>query len=60
MDDVDFLGEVIHIRGKGKKESLVPLGSHALAALRHYVTMLGPDPRATTPPNEDGTSHRRT
>lgn len=37
MDDVDFLGEVIHIRGKGKKERLAPIGSSALRATQHYI-----------------------
>lgn len=37
MDDVDFLGEVIHIRGKGKKERLAPIGSNALQAIQHYI-----------------------
>jgi integrase/recombinase XerC len=37
MDDVDFLGEVIHIRGKGKKERLSPIGSSALQAIQHYI-----------------------
>ncbi|MHC4705426.1 MAG: site-specific integrase [Planctomycetota bacterium] len=27
MDDIDFLGEVVHIRGKGKKERIAPIGS---------------------------------
>ncbi len=43
--DLDEYGEALHIRGKGKKERLVPLGSHALAAIRHYLTMLHQDPR---------------
>lgn len=37
MDDVDFLGEVIHIRGKGKKERLCPIGSGALQSIQHYI-----------------------
>ncbi len=43
--DLDEYGEALHIRGKGKKERLVPLGSHALAAIRHYLTMFHQDPR---------------
>lgn len=37
MDDVDFLGEVIHIRGKGKKERIAPIGTSALQAIQHYI-----------------------
>jgi len=37
MDDVDFLGEVIRIRGKGKKERIAPIGSSALQAIQHYM-----------------------
>lgn len=44
-DDLDIEGEALRIRGKGKKERLVPLGSHALAAIRRYVDSIGADPR---------------
>jgi len=37
MDDVDFLGEVIHVRGKGKKERIAPISSSALQAIQHYM-----------------------
>jgi len=37
MDDVDFLGEVVHIKGKGKKERISPVGSSALQAIQHYI-----------------------
>lgn len=37
MDDIDFLGEVVHIRGKGKKERIAPIGSSALQAIQHYM-----------------------
>ncbi len=37
MDDVDFLGEIIHIRGKGKKERIAPISSSALQAIQHYM-----------------------
>ena len=37
MDDVDFLGEIIHIRGKGKKERIAPVGSRALQAIQNYI-----------------------
>lgn len=37
VEDVDFFGEVLRVRGKGKKERLVPAGSKALSAIRDYV-----------------------
>ncbi len=37
MDDVDFLGEVIHVRGKGKKERITPIGASALQVIQHYM-----------------------
>jgi integrase/recombinase XerC len=37
IEDVDFLGEVLHVRGKGKKERLTPIGSAALQAIQHYM-----------------------
>ncbi len=37
MDDVDFLGEVVHIRGKGKKERIAPISSSALRVIQHYM-----------------------
>lgn len=37
LDDVDFLSEVIHVRGKGKKERICPVGSRALQSIQHYL-----------------------
>jgi tyrosine recombinase XerC len=36
-DDVDFIGGIIKVMGKGKKERLVPIGDKALSALRDYL-----------------------
>lgn len=45
LSDVDFLGEVLHVKGKGKKERLAPVGSSALQALQRYLTFRDADPR---------------
>jgi len=37
MDDIDFLGEVVHIRGKGKKERIAPISSSTLQIIQHYM-----------------------
>lgn len=37
IEDVDFLGEVLHVRGKGKKERIAPIGSSALQSIQHYM-----------------------
>ena len=39
LDDIDFLGEVIHVRGKGKKERISPIGTSALQVIQHYQEM---------------------
>jgi integrase/recombinase XerC len=45
FDDVDDSGEALKVRGKGKKERVVPLGSHALQALSHYRNLVRKDSR---------------
>lgn len=37
LSDVDLAHEVVRCIGKGNKERLVPLGSHAVRALREYL-----------------------
>jgi integrase/recombinase XerC len=51
MDDVDFLGEVVHIRGKGKKERIAPISSSALQIIQHYIEFR--NKRAQNNPNFD-------
>ena len=36
-DDVDFFSELVRVRGKGKKERIVPVGSVALKAIQTYA-----------------------
>lgn len=44
-EDLDVAGEALRVRGKGRKERIVPLGSHALEAVQRYMTMAKGDPR---------------
>ena len=37
VPDVDFTGEVIKARGKGRRERMCPIGSFALQAIKAYV-----------------------
>lgn len=37
MDDIDFLGEVLRVRGEGKRERIVPVSSSALQVIQHYM-----------------------
>jgi len=43
LEDIDPIGEVAHVRGKGRRERLAPLGSYAMRALNRYL-----DARAET------------
>ena len=36
FDDFDFFNETIKVKGKGAKERIVPVGSHAIEALNKY------------------------
>jgi len=52
LDDVDFLSEVIHVRGKGKKERICPVGSRALQSIQRYLEFR--NRRMESDPNFDG------
>ena len=45
IDDLDLEGAALRVHGKGKKERLVPLGTHALNAIARYIEMLKADAR---------------
>ena len=40
-DNIDFIGGVLKIFGKGKKERLVPIGDRALRCIRRYLERRG-------------------
>jgi integrase/recombinase XerC len=44
--DLNESNECIVIRGKGRRERIVPLGAHALKSLRHYLDMLDAEMKA--------------
>lgn len=44
LEDLDDAGEALRVRGKGRKERVVPLGSHALGSIRNYANLLRADP----------------
>ncbi|MFK7960788.1 MAG: tyrosine recombinase XerC [Phycisphaerales bacterium] len=46
--DIDVDEQAMIVRGKGRRERLVPLGTHALKAIAHYREMLLADPRGKT------------
>jgi len=51
VTDVDFSNGLAKVRGKGRKERIVPVGGPALSALRVYI-----DGRAETGKNKTGTN----
>ncbi|MHC4976392.1 MAG: tyrosine recombinase XerC [Planctomycetota bacterium] len=45
LEDLDEPNEALLVRGKGRKERLVPLGSHALGAINKYIAKVNNDPK---------------
>ncbi len=37
LEDVDFIGGIVKVRGKGKKERIVPIGDKAIFAMQEYL-----------------------
>ncbi len=48
VQDVDFVGQAIRVRGKGKKQRVSPVGLTALNAVRKFLDLRQGDPRAAT------------
>lgn len=44
--DVDFVGEALHVRGKGKKQRVTPISPTALAWIKRYMELRRQDPKA--------------
>ena len=47
--DIDWDEAVVRVRGKGRKERMVPIGEPALNAIRHYWGFLRQPPSASEP-----------
>ncbi len=49
VDDVNWTEGLVHLRGKGRKERIVPIGNVAVEAIRDYHASLAPDASRLTP-----------
>lgn len=50
IGDIDEAGQALVVRGKGRKERIVPLGSHAITAISHFLAMRREATRDTPDP----------
>jgi len=48
-EDIDWNDQLVRVRGKGKKERLVPIGAPALEAIQKYWSFLRQPPSFTAP-----------
>ncbi len=58
VEDMDWNEQLVRVRGKGKKERLVPIGSPALEAIQRYWTLLPDPPAGATPVFQSETKTR--
>lgn len=56
--DIDWPEQIVRVRGKGKKERLVPIGEPALRAIRSYWAMLPQPPAGNAPVFQSETKAR--
>ena len=49
VEDIDWSEKLVRVRGKGKKERLVPVGQPALRAIENYWAVLTKPPLGTQP-----------
>lgn len=49
VEDIDFGEQIVRVRGKGKKERLVPIGEPALRAIQNYWSQLLEPPMGIQP-----------
>jgi integrase/recombinase XerC len=47
LADVDLHANVLHVRGKGKKQRVIPLGPGAVKAILHFLDLRRNDPRGS-------------
>jgi integrase/recombinase XerC len=47
--DIDWSEQLVRVRGKGRKERLVPIGAPALASIQKYWSTLRQSPAGTSP-----------
>ncbi|MHC9061904.1 tyrosine recombinase XerC [Nitrospira sp. CMX1] len=58
LNDLDEADGLVSLKGKGRKERLVPIGDVALQAIREYRTSLKPTPRNRHPSSPMFLNHR--